>query len=229
MSKIKAVIFDIDNTLYSYAPCDKAGTEAMKKYLEGLSAGSSLSFEDNLAASKKRVKSFNGNTAASHNRMLYSQRMCENLGITGAEAVLGLYNSYWDAYLGAMKLRQGVKEVFEFLKKHNIKTGFCTDLTANIQFRKIVRLGISDFPDAIVTSEECGAEKPSPVIFGCILEKLNVLPSEAVMVGDDFSKDVQGALRCGMKAVYIGGDKTAENCFCAADLEEAHEILKGLL
>ncbi len=231
MNKIKAVIFDIDDTLYPYGVCDRAGTEAMKKYLQGIHADPSLSFEENLAKSKSYVKSYNAGRAASHNRMLYAQKMCENAGITDARVVLGLYSAYWDAYFGKMKLRGGVTDTFKMLKDNKIKIGFCTDLTANIQFRKIAALGISEYPDAIVTSEECGAEKPAAVMFERVLEKLSVPASEAVMVGDDLEKDIYGALKCGMKAVYFknGGaeDKGADgDHFRASDFRELAEILR---
>lgn len=222
----KAVIFDIDNTLYEYAPCDAAGTDAMHKAFGRHCAVSREAFLKLLSSAKSYTKSRLKNTAACHNRMLYAQRICELAGIPAAAAALDMYNAYWDAFLAHMRLYDGVNELLALLKENGIKTGFCTDLTANIQMRKIVRLGLENIPDAIVTSEESGIEKPNKRMFQSVLEKLDVLPSEAVMVGDDYRRDICGAAACGIRAILIGTDCGGHPC-CerAADFYELAEIL----
>ena len=55
----------------------------------------------------------------------------------------------------------------------------------------------------ILTSQEVGVLKPDPLIFRCAAERLNLNVDECVYVGDVFSNDVFGALRAGMKAVWI--------------------------
>ena len=78
---------------------------------------------------------------------------------------------------------------------------FLTKLArAEIQLKKIAHLGISDYIDFVITSEEVGAEKPSKRIFYAALDKLNCDPGEAVMIGDDLKKDISGAEKLGIKA-----------------------------
>lgn len=203
---ISAVLFDIDNTLYSYAPCDIAGQEAMYHAFlcEVKSKMTRAEFDQLLAKAKMNVKQHLKGTAACHNRMLYAQQICELAGCFSAERALKLYNAYWDAFLDKMKLFDGIEELFSELKKKNIKIGFCTDLTAQIQMRKMIKLGISTVPEAVVTSEESGIEKPSDIPFRLLMMKLRVDPEHTVMIGDDYEKDILGAERAGIRAIQIG-------------------------
>ncbi len=56
---------------------------------------------------------------------------------------------------------------------------------------------------AIVLSSEVGAVKPSPRIFQAALDQLGCEPSQVVVVGDNYERDVLGAAACGMRTVWI--------------------------
>jgi epoxide hydrolase-like predicted phosphatase len=63
-------------------------------------------------------------------------------------------------------------------------------------------LDIADCFDVFVTSAETGVMKPDPRIYQVALEKLEVLPPEAIFV-DDFIENVEGARRLGMRAIHF--------------------------
>ena len=222
----KAIIFDIDNTLYAYDPCNCAGTSAMKRAFSNICPEKKDDFEKLLVQSKAEVKKHTVGTAACHNRMLYAQRLCEFAGCFTAENTMLLYNAYWDAFLSEMTLFDGVNTLLQKLKKEGFLIGFCTDLTVMIQMRKLCRLGLSDIADAIVTSEESGAEKPSVRPFSLIMEKLNVSPDSAVMIGDDYKKDICGAENVGMTAIQIG--KNCRHNISASDFNSLSELLEEM-
>ena len=226
---IKAVIFDIDDTLYPYAPCDIAGMQQMREEFSRITGieYTEERFSQLLSQAKQEVKSHTAQTASCHNRMLYAQKLCELEGCFGAENALKLYDAYWNAFLATMQLSKNVMDVFRMLQDHHIKIGFCTDLTAHIQMRKLIQLGIAEIAVNIVTSEESGAEKPSPIPYEMILKKLDVSPEYAVMVGDDYKKDVLGALKIGMQAVQFGKD--CHHPVHASDFRELETILKGMI
>lgn len=204
---IKAVILDIDNTLYDYESCNKAGMEAVYIAINKIKSISKEDFLQGYDKAKKIIKQRTNNTAASHNRMLYIQNVCEILGVSPLKYALCLYDEFWNAYLNEMKLFNGVHKFFEVMQENNIKIGFCTDLTAHIQFRKLVQLGLEDSGAYIVTSEECGSEKPNKGMFEIMLEKMEVLPAEAVMVGDSWEKDICGATPLGIRGIWLNRDK----------------------
>jgi putative hydrolase of the HAD superfamily len=55
----------------------------------------------------------------------------------------------------------------------------------------------------MLSSEEAGIEKPSPVIFGKALSKLNLKAEEVIMIGDNEEKDILGAEAMGIKSYLI--------------------------
>jgi HAD superfamily hydrolase (TIGR01509 family) len=62
--------------------------------------------------------------------------------------------------------------------------------------------GFADCFDVFVTSAELGVMKPEPPIYHGILERLGILPREAIFV-DDFGENVEAARRLGMGAVHF--------------------------
>ena len=65
------------------------------------------------------------------------------------------------------------------------------------------RGGLGDLVDRIYCSRAVGHRKPSAEFFSYVLQDLKLQPDQAVMVGDDFEKDVLGANRSGIRAVWL--------------------------
>lgn len=154
---------------------------------------------------RKQIKQRIGATAASHSRLLYFQRMLELLGLNAQVSLaLDLEQTFWRAYLQQAELFAGVKDFIYTLRARNIAIAIVSDMTAQIQFRKLMHLDIDGLIDQIITSEETGHDKPHPSMFTLALEKLGTEPDETWMIGDDFERDVQGAIACGMVGVFKG-------------------------
>ena len=140
-----------------------------------------------------------GNTASSHSRLLYFQKTIENLGLgTRIVLTLDLEQTYWRFFLVNLRLFPGIKDFICQLKSDGVITANITDLTAQIQFRKLVYLGLDEYFDYVVTSEEAGRDKPDKAPFDIILSKIGVDPSEVWMIGDNPVNDIEGAVRAGM-------------------------------
>lgn len=73
----------------------------------------------------------------------------------------------------------------------------------------LARLGIASLLDAILTSAEAGARKPSPAIFTQALQLADVAAEDAVHVGDSLEEDVAGARAAGIESVLIDRDGRA--------------------
>jgi len=191
----KAVIFDTDNTLYPYNFSHKCATHAVEKKAEKLLGINKEEFSTAYLISRKEIKSRLGDTASSHSRLLYFQRTLEILGLeTQVMITLDLEQTYWRTFLSNIRLFPSVKEYIQDLRAQGIRSAVVTDLTAQIQFRKLVYFGLHESFDYIVTSEEAGADKPSYQPFQLALDKLGVLASDDIwMIGDHPVKDIQGA------------------------------------
>ena len=198
----RAIIFDTDNTLYAYdQPHAKASaaTEAKAVRLLGADAADVRAA---FAQARADVKRQLGHTASSHSRLLYFQRGIEMLGRkTQLLITLDLEQTYWRTFLSQCSLFPGVRELLINLRNSDISTAIITDLTSQIQFRKIIYFGLDDCFDYVVTSEEAGADKPDPAPFKLAIEKLGVEPDRIWMVGDSVQCDVEGARDFGISTL----------------------------
>ena len=194
ITKPKAVIFDTDNTLYPYKPAHEAALKEVVVKAQNLLKVDKEDFLETFENSRKKIKSQLGNTAASHSRLLYFQKTIEQLGMgTRIFLTLDLEQTYWRTFLANTRLFDHVKEFLQLLKGQGVKTANITDLTAQIQFRKIVFFGLDEFFDYVVTSEEAGKDKPSRKPFDLALEKLQVEQEKVWMIGDSAENDIYGA------------------------------------
>ena len=57
--------------------------------------------------------------------------------------------------------------------------------------------------DAVLGSGAFGRTKPHPTIFQAVLERLEVEPAEAAMVGDSPEDDIEGARAAGLRAAFL--------------------------
>ncbi|HHX15521.1 MAG TPA: HAD-IA family hydrolase, partial [Fibrobacter sp.] len=69
-------------------------------------------------------------------------------------------------------------------------------------YRFLDKTGLTPWVDEIVVSGEIRLKKPDAKIFEYTLKKLGLLPSEALMVGDDYEKDIVGAKNIGISTYF---------------------------
>lgn len=87
-----------------------------------------------------------------------------------------------------------------------------TNGSADLQRAKLAGAGLARYFDATIVSSEVGAGKPAPRPFLAALAALGADPTAAVMVGDSLERDIAGAQRAGLRAVWLdrtGGGSTA--------------------
>lgn len=230
---LKAVIFDLDDTLYDYKALERAAFECVGGLVRERLGVSEEQYEEAFMRARQATKERLGETATSHSRMLYFQKTLEYLDIRPLYLALEMYETYWGFFLDNMILYPGVRELLEALHEKYIRVGVCTDLLAHIQHRKLRRLGMMDDVDCMVTSEEAGVEKPAPGIFNLCLEKLRLPAGEVCFVGDNLERDVKGAMAAGMQAVWFHPkgkgtsekDKAQEGFDVVSDYEELYRLL----
>ena len=195
----KAILFDTDNTLYDYHPANKVAEEAVYQKAKNLLGIKRDVFYNLYKQAKLDIKSNLHDTASSHSRLLYFQRLIELLGYK-AQLLLALdfEQTFWRTFLDNAPLFPGVLETLNYLKNIKIPIAIVTDLTSHIQLRKLTYFELEDMFDAVVTSEEVGKDKPYKKNFLLVLNKLN-LPENAYfwMIGDNPKADIFGAKQLG--------------------------------
>ena len=188
------MLFDLDNTLYFYDPAHEAGNSAVVEKATSNLGIDAQQFNESLARARVDVKQQLGTTASSHSRLLYYQRALEYLGLR-SQVLLSLEfeQTYWRNFLSAVVLREGTVSFLDQLARAGIPKVIVTDLTSQIQFRKLIYLDLDQRFEYVVTSEESGADKPDRAGFDLAIGKLPPVSGPIWMIGDNIKSDIEGA------------------------------------
>ena len=198
----KAVFFDLDNTLYDYDSANEIAVNALYEEFIKESQLTRAEFLELYEESKEQVKRKLIGTAASHERILYLQELVERVDNTfNSDRIMKMYHAYWDAMIQNSKLFDDVIETLQWLNSNGVKIVIITNLTTYVQIRKINELGLSDYIDYVVTSQESGYDKPHPTNFLLALNKTDLLAKDVLMVGDNLIADIEGAQAVGINTV----------------------------
>lgn len=205
---VDAVLLDLDDTLYPYPPCNRAGKDRAHEVAR--ERGYDLegdAFDALYRAGRRETKRDTATTAAAHRRILYFKHgLRDRYGTAPPEDVMALADAFWTGYLGRIEPFDGLAPMLSALETAGVAVAVTTNLTLRIQYRKLRRLGLADRLDALVTSEETGREKPGSVMFTLPLARLDCPPSRAALVGDQPAADVGGANAVGLETVLFNGE-----------------------
>jgi HAD superfamily hydrolase (TIGR01549 family) len=94
-------------------------------------------------------------------------------------------------------------DVLEQLRREHVRLALVTNGASDLQRRKLAVAGLAEYFDVVVASCDIGIGKPDPAIFEAALEALGVEAADAVMVGNDRERDIEGAAAAGVRAVWI--------------------------
>lgn len=200
---IKAVIFDIDNTLYDFDSVHIKAMNKVKVYVEKTFGISSDEFENRLSkAQSKMVDRLGKDSAATHSRIIRFQEALEELSDKNMQSALTMCNLYWDTLLDIMEPEKGIEDFIKALINKGIKIGVGSNMTSHMQFEKLEKLGLLKHIDRVITSESAGAEKPSDKFFKLCVEKMGCKPEECLFIGDNIKYDVEGAISGGLNGMW---------------------------
>lgn len=150
-------------------------------------------------------------------------RFFRELGIESPAGEFG--DKYLERAPRKTNLMPGAYELIQDLAVH-FPLYILTNGFDDIQFVKIEGAGMRSFFQEIITSQQVGTKKPSPLFYEYALERAGVKAEEALMIGDHVEADVRGALNAGIPAIHY-------NPF-SVETDLPHEIqhldeLRGLL
>jgi len=192
----RVIFFDIDNTLYDSTTL--AGMARRNSVKSMIDAGLGMEDEERVYNSLREViEDYGSNYPYHYDRLLDKLDIEWNPRIVAAGVV-----AYEHTKLGYLKPFPGVvPALLELRRKYRL--GIISNGKAVKQWEKLIGLGIHHFFDAVVTSEEVGAEKPGEGIFLQAAEKLGAKPEACLMVGDRVDMDIAGANAVGMNTLWI--------------------------
>lgn len=126
-------------------------------------------------------------------RALFGEHVSDKTALAIFDEYLTLYENYWAATPGC--------EAF-MMKTSSIPKVVVTNGNKEQAIQKLKKLHLLEHFSAILTAEEFSA-KPNVAIFNAALEKLNCVPQEALMIGDDERTDIAPARRLGIQTFQV--------------------------
>lgn len=188
---VKAVVFDLDDTLYYELEYVYEGFKEVTNYL---SYTYSLNFNLILDRMKKiLVEKGRGS--------VFDEICMENELDCNILKLVDIYRSC----IPKLELYEDSKFILEKLKKKNIKIGIITDGDKNVQNLKLKALGLDKYCDKIIITDEYGKEfwKPNTRSYIDMINYFNIKANEMIYVGDNPTKDFIGCKKVGIKTVRI--------------------------
>ncbi|SFD36638.1 HAD family hydrolase [Massilia yuzhufengensis] len=194
----KAVVFDLDDTLWPIAPVILEAEQILFAWLR--------------EHAPRVAQQFSIETLRHARLELLARQPAFQLDL-GALRRAGLIAAFEQAGEDAGKVELAMTEFFAARNavipyddvlpgllrlKGRVLVGSVTNGNADLQ-----TIGLDRHFDASVSAPAFGVAKPDPTIFQEACRLLRVLPQDAVYVGDDLRLDVQGAQRAGMRAVWM--------------------------
>jgi YjjG family noncanonical pyrimidine nucleotidase len=203
VSDKKAIFFDLDHTLWDFEKNSALAFEViLPKYNIDIKLEDFL--EIYVPANVKYWKMYRDGEITQ--QQLRYGRLKDVFVALDYEISEGLLQEVSDEYVALLPtnnhLFNGAVEVLDYLKSkyslHIITNGF-----QDIQDIKMKSSNIHHYFDTITNSENAGCKKPHPAIFEYALTAANVEKCDSIMIGDCIEADVQGALDCGLDAIYF--------------------------
>lgn len=202
---LKAVVFDLDNTLYDYDSAHAAAWQVQAAFVQRELGLSEARFRALHSEAFRLQIERCGEVGAIHNRLIRSQLILEAVHRPIALAPQ-MADVYWNAFMEHMQPFADAADTLDALRALGIRVGIGTNMTADRQFDKLKKLGLMERIDFMVTSEEAGAEKPSAKLFALCVEKAGCAAGECAFVGDSLEKDALGACRAGLRGLWLRRD-----------------------
>jgi HAD superfamily hydrolase (TIGR02253 family) len=191
---IKAIIFDLDNTLIDFMKmkrlsCEAAMDSMISSGLDiGKKRGMSILFQLYRKHGLEYQRIFQVFMRKVHGKIDY--------GIMASGIV-----AYRRVKEGLLYPYSNVVPTLNKLKK-KYKLVILTDASRIQAWIRLAAMNIQDMFDLVVTFDDTKVKKPSKKPFMYVLKKLKLKPEECVMVGDSLKRDIASANRFGFKTVF---------------------------
>lgn len=202
---VRAVLFDLDDTLFDHYYCTRAALQAVQASHEGLAAMPFDALERAHATFLEQLHKdvMVGRLPIDDARRERFRRLCGALGVAADEQVVNMAAAaYRNAYIAARRAMAGAAVLLPLVKAR-ARVGIVSNNLLEEQQEKLRQCALDPFVDALVVSEEVGISKPDPGIFRVALERLGCDAGETVMVGDSWPADVLGARAAGIRAIWF--------------------------
>lgn len=196
--KVKAVLFDLDNTLIDFMRMKQECVRAAVKAMRG----------NGLPLSQKRGEEIVWRLYARHGfeyQKVFQKLLRQTIKEVNPRILAAGIVAYRKAKRNLILPYPRVRKTLYALKKKGYKLGVLTDAPRLQAWTRLVEMKVQGFFDIVVSFDETRKHKPRLLPFKKAVSMLGFKPKQVLMVGDSVERDVAGAKRVGMRtalAVY---------------------------
>ena len=217
---IKAVVFDLDNTLLDFM---KMKTISINAAIDGM-IESGMSIQKN----KSIDEIFEiYDTKGYEHQEVFNEFIINKIGSINYKYLAAAIVEYKKAKEISLGLYPEVIPTLKKLQHMNLKLGIASDAPSREAWIRLYTLKIHNIFQHVVTFNDTGYHKPAKEPFIKISEKLNVDLNECMMVGDWPDRDIKGAKQLGMKTAFAryGSTENIVNSGADHDLDSLSELV----
>ncbi len=221
---IQAVVFDLDNTLVDFMGMKRQAVDAAIAAM--MDAGLNLTFDQ----VKNHIDSIYKELGIEY-QQVFDRLLMDVLGHVDPRIISAGIIAYRRAREAALKPYPHVTATLMQLNRRGIKMGILSDAPTREAWLRLCFINFHHFFDVVVTFDDTGERKPSPLPFKTVLSRLDVDPANALMVGDWAERDMVGARNVGMKTAFakygdsFGNQDVRDVDYILNDIKDLLEIV----
>ncbi|MBC8450834.1 HAD-IA family hydrolase [bacterium] len=209
---LKAIIFDLDNTLTDFMRMKTVSIDAAIESM--IDAGLPMS------ATETRTKLFEiYDREGIEDQRVFDRFLEEQYGEIDPKIHTAAVLGYRRGREYTLVLYPHVKKTLLALAKRGLKLAVLSDAPRYQAWSRLCYLGLEHFFDHVITFEDTNVRKPDPAPFMKACDVLNVGPDEVIMIGDWPERDMVGGKGVGIKTVYAKYGDTSGATTSGADYE----------
>ncbi len=216
---IKAVLFDLDNTLIDFLKMKRHSCSAAIDAMIG--AGLNIAHD-------KALETLFGlyDKHGLEEKTIFQKFLKKVTGKIDYKILASGIVAYRRVRSGYLEAYPNADYVLLKLKGKGIKLGIVTDAPRLKAWIRLAAIKLGNYFDAVVTYEDTRQFKPSKMPFKAALSRLKVKAGECLMVGDWPERDVKGAKSLGMKTCFARyGNPKARNPHADYEIDSLKAIL----
>ena len=192
---IKGVGFDLDNTLLDFM---KMKEFAVKAAIKGMiEAGLKVNEDKSYIEINSIYEEFGW-----ENQKVFDVFLEKSIGHVDNKFLAAGIVAYRRAREANLMAYPNVNKTLLALSKSGIKLGVVSDAPSREAWMRIYYLNLYHYFDVVITFDDSGERKPSPIPFQLALDGMGLRPEETIMIGDWPERDVVGAQQIGMKTAF---------------------------
>ena len=189
---IKAVLFDLDNTLIDFMKMKKLSCEAaISAMIDG-----GLPMKKNTAY--KKLFELYGVHGIEHQE-IFQKFLQKEIGKVDYRILSKGIAAYRKVQVGFLEPYPNVRKTLLKLREKGMKLGIVSDAPKLKAWLRLAEMNLTDFFDVVVALDDTGQLKPHKMPFQSAINELKVSPGEILFVGDNPGRDIKGAASLGMR------------------------------